>query len=107
ALQGGVAEHRPPWRVGERGGIRRTALATRRLGRGNSRAPVSRPDRAGSEERHREGEREPRAAAAPTHARALRPSPAARAAPRARTPARARRPVRPPIAGGPRRTPAS
>src|SRR5438034_1546310 len=109
-LQGGVAENRPPRRVRKGGGIRRAVLATRRLGRGDDRAPVARPERAGREDRHR-NDREPRAAAATppraTHAQALQPSPPPGPAPRARTPARARRPARPPSAGEAHRTRAS
>src|SRR5437773_2669548 len=63
-LQGGVAEDRPPRCVRERGGIRRTALAPRRLGRGDGRAAVARPHGAGREERQRHDDRSARAAAA-------------------------------------------
>src|SRR5207249_10905343 len=110
-LQGGIAEDRPPRRVCERGGIPRTVLATRRLGRGDGWPPVSRPERAGREERQHHDDREARTAAAgpprATHAGVLHPSRATGPARRSRTPPRARRSDRPMSAGEPRRTRAS
>src|SRR5438309_484103 len=110
-LQGGVAEDRPPRGVCERGRIPRTALATRRLGRGDGWAPVTRPHGAGREERQHHDDREAHAAAAgpprATHAGVLHLSRATGPAPRSRVPARARRCARPPSAGESRRTRAS
>jgi hypothetical protein len=66
-LERGIAEDRPPGKVGERGRLGRTALAARRIRDRDARAPVPRSDRARRDDGQREDGGEPGAAS--SHAR--------------------------------------